>query len=440
MMKLTFFVAIFSFISLLGNAQTREELEKQKQQLKREIAETQKLLDGTNAEKNKTLSGVIILTHKANLQDRVVGTITKDLNILDNNIYSIQRDVNRYDRLLDTLKQEYAKSMVYAYKNRGNYEFLNFIFSANTFNDAIKRMSYLKSYRAYREMQGQNILRTQELRRKRLEDLGATKETKKSSLEVQKEEMEKLATQKAEQEKIVEDLKKKGKSLASRIAEKQKQVAKVNAAVKAAIAKAIKEEKERARLEAIRIKKEKADANAKAKKENATAKTDVVTTKTKTTRKPKVAPAEPETKDFNTENIALNSNFERNKGSLPWPVDNGAVINHFGPIVLHDNLKIDNKAITIKADIGASVKAVFDGTVILVSEVDDGKYMVLIKHGGYYTTYENLSNVIVKKDELVKARQELGKVASNYDGIGSIDFYTKKRYDDLDPEKWLRKK
>ncbi len=438
MIKLTFFVTLFSFISLIGQAQTREELERQKQQLKREIAETQKLLDGTNAEKNKTLSGVIILTHKANLQDKVVGTITKDLNILDNNIYNIQRDINRYDRLLDTLKQEYAKSMVYAYKNRGNYEFLNFIFSANTFNDAIKRMSYLKSYRAYREMQGQNILRTQELRRKRLEDLGVTKETKKSSLEVQKEEMDKLASQKAEQEKIVEDLKKKGKSLASRIAEKERQVAKVNAAVKAAIAKAIKEEKERARLEALRLKKEKADANAKTKKENKTVGADVATTKT--TRKPKVAPAEPETQDFNSENIALNSRFERNKGNLPWPVDNGAVINHYGTIILPSGTSLSNNAITISASIGTPVKAVFDGRVILVSEVDDAKYMVLIQHGGYYTTYENLSNVIVKKDEQVKARQELGKVASNYDGIGSIDFYAKKGYADLDPEKWLRRK
>jgi peptidoglycan hydrolase CwlO-like protein len=150
--------------------QTREELEKQRAQLKKEIEQTEKLLSSNKMQTKENLLQYKLITNKVNLQDRVIDNINRDLHLLENNMYSIAKDVKRYDRLLDTLKQEYAKSMVYAYKNRSSYDFLNFIFSAENFNDAIKRISYLKSYRSYREMQGENILRTQELRKKRIQD------------------------------------------------------------------------------------------------------------------------------------------------------------------------------------------------------------------------------------------------------------------------------
>ena len=251
-MRVTIFFVIISFFSINAFAQTRDELEKQRQQLKREIDETQKLLNSNKQVTKQSLTTLSLYINKVNLQDRVIENIGKDLHILDNNIYSIQKDVNKYDRLLDTLKQEYAKSMVYTYKNRGNYEFLNFIFSADNFNDAVKRIAYLKSYRTYREMQGQNILRTQELRRKRLEDLGASKKTKSITLGEQSKEMSELEKQKAEQDRVVLQLKKEGSGLNARIAAKQKQMAKVNGAIKSAIAKAIKEAND------IRIAEEKA--------------------------------------------------------------------------------------------------------------------------------------------------------------------------------------
>jgi murein hydrolase activator len=456
MMRVIFSFALFYFSSIMVFAQTRAELEKQRQQLKKEIDDAQKLLNNNKAETNKNLSTLIMYSNKAALQGRVVENISKDINILDNNIYGIQKDVNKYDRLLDTLKQEYAKSMVYAYKNRGNYEFLNFIFSADNFNDAVKRIAYLKSYRTFREMQGQNILRTQELRRKKLEDLGVTKQVKSTTLDAQTDEKKKLEEQKVEQDRVVAQLKREGKDINARIAEKQRQVAKVNAAVKAAIAKAIKEENDRRIAAEKAEKKRRADAAAEALRldkirlanEAKAAKANPSTTKTtepiaKTTVKEPKAPrvvVTPETKDFNSEIVALNSNFERNRGSLPWPVDNGAVLNHYGPIILQSGAKMENNAVTVSSPIGSSVKAVFDGLVILVIEIDDGKFTVTVKHGNYYTTYSNLSIVSVKKDQEIKTGQLLGKVASNLDGIGTIDFYCAKGNSNLNPEQWLRRK
>ena len=114
---------------------------------------------------------------------------SKDLN---DNIYLSQLEINKMKRILDTLKQEYAKSMVYAYKNRSNYDFFNFIFSANNFNDAIKRIAYLKSYRNYREMQAENIINTQAILEDSIAILSGTKKKKSIVLNEQDKELTKL--------------------------------------------------------------------------------------------------------------------------------------------------------------------------------------------------------------------------------------------------------
>lgn len=453
-MRVIFSFALFYLTSTTLFAQTRVELEKQRQQLKDEIDNAQKLLGNVKAETKQTLTTISIYNNKANLQEKVMKNISQDLNILDNNIYGIQKDLNKYDRLLDTLKLEYSKSMVYAYKNRGNYEFLNFIFSSDNFNDAVKRIAYLKSYRTFREMQGQNIIRTQELRRKKLEELGVTKQSKNSALDVQAVELKKIEEQKAVQDKIAEQLKRKGSELNASIAASQKRVAKINTEIKAAIAKAIKEDRERrlaaekaekkrradaaaetARLERIRL----ADEAKKAKANTTTGKTTepIAKTTVKEPKKPKVIEA-PESRDLNSESVALNSSFERNKGNLPWPVDNGGVLNHYGPIHLPSGSILQNSAVTVSAAIGSQVKSVFDGVVILIAEIDDGKYLVTIKHGNYYTSYSNINSVSVKKDQMVSARQVIGKVASNFDGIGAVDFQCARELTELNPEKWLR--
>lgn len=434
MMKPIIFSA-FLFFCFSASAQTREELEKQRQQLKKDIEEAQKLANQNKVQTKASLTAYLRAQEKVNLQSRLVDNLGRDVRLLDDNIYTIQRDVNKYDRLLDTLKQEYAKSMVYAYKNRSNYEFLNFIFSADNFNDAIKRISYLKSYRSFREMQGENILRTQEMRRKKLQDLGVSKQKKNETLGVQKQEMGVLEQQKQEQNKIVTELKKEGKDLNARIAAKQKQMAKVNNAIKAAIAKAIADEKKRiADLAAAERAKKAADAKAAANSGSSPAVKATAPVKVKGPTK-KDAPT---SEELNAGNIALSNSFEKNKGNLPWPVDNGAVLNHYGQIRTESGAIMDITCTTISSSIGTPVKAVFDGTVILVTEVDDGKYTVTIKHGNYYTSYSNINSVSVKKDQEVSTGQTLGRVASNLDGIGAIDFYAAKGNTDLDPEKWLR--
>lgn len=439
MIRFIFNLAIFSIISTTVLAQeTREDLEKQRAQLKKEMEQTQKLL---NKNKSKTKENLVqwkLINDKVNLQNRLIENISKDINLLDNNIYTNQREINRYNKLLDTLKEEYAKSMVYAYKNRNNYDFMNFIFSAASFNDAIKRIAYLKYYRTYREKQGENIIRTQELRKQRINELGGIKEKKSEVLKTKDKEMSMLATQKIEKDRVINELKKQGKELNSQLSAYNKQMKKVDNAINAAIKKALAD----ARKAALKKEKdEEARVAALAKENNSSTNNSTAKPETMSvTAAPKKSDTKkaPESILLNADNIALNENFIKNKGSLPWPVDKGYPLLHFGRNVLPSGTVLDITGVTIATDIGSNVKSVFDGVVSNIVYIEDMQ-VVIIQHGKYFTTYSNLSSTNVQRGQNIKTGQVIGKAGANLDGIGAVDFFLNDERDDIDPERWLKR-
>ncbi|HMG82511.1 MAG TPA: peptidoglycan DD-metalloendopeptidase family protein, partial [Ferruginibacter sp.] len=364
-------------------------------------------------------------------------------NGIDNNITSSQRDVKKMSFLLDTLKQEYTNSMIYSYKNRSNVDFLNFILSASSFNDAIKRITYLKNYRSYRELQGENIIRTQKLLKTRIDELAANKEKKSAVLETQSKEISILADQQKEKNDIVQKLKAQGYELNNEIADKQKQMRKVSNAIAAAIRKA-QEDARRDAMAKAAADREKAKKDAEAAKKlaaaNPTSPTNTTaTTIVKPTVKPKVETPNPGSVLLNAGNMLTNTSFEKNKGYLPWPVDRGAIIMHYGNNKEPNGVVMNISCTSIGSDIGTPVKSIFDGVVSAVKNADDIQ-IVIIQHGKYFSTYSNLGDVTVHKGDAVKTGQVLGKVLANDDGIGAIDLYISNETSDLNPESWLRRR
>ena len=253
-----------------------------------------------------------------------------------------------------------------------------------------------------------------------------------------------LETQKKEKDRILNELKKQGKNLNNQISAKKKQMQKVSNA----IASAIKRAQDEARRESIA----KAAAEEKKRKEadkaaiaKATPPKETNSGSSNTTKsvapikKPVVSKPAAEPSLLNAENIALNNNFEKNRGALPWPVDKGYVMMHYGPNKLPSGSDINLTNITISSDVGSTVKAVFDGTVSTVQTIDDMQ-VVIIQHGKYFTSYSNLSSVSVSRGQNVKTGQALGRVGANFEGVGAMDFFMSNERGEMDPEKWLRRK
>jgi septal ring factor EnvC (AmiA/AmiB activator) len=325
--------------------------------------------------------------------------------------------------------------MVYAYKNRSNYDFLSFIFSSHIFNDAINRVAYLKYYRNYREMQAENILKTQAMLEDKIATLSGTKKQKDVVLKEKDKELDKLQKQQQEKATIVSQLKGKQKELLAQINSKRKQDTKVRNAISAMI----KRELEIARANAEKEKKRLAEAEKKKNSTSSTAAPDNSKNNETASKSTKLAtlPSGGGSVLVSSEaDKELNANFEKNKGRLPWPVD-GFVIYKYGANQLPGNIDYNNPGVSIGTDPGKSVKSVFDGEVTLVSYIED-KQAVFIKHGKYFTVYSNLASVSVQRGDKVTTGQVIGKAGVNEDGQGEVDFILMEESRNVNPQIWLK--
>ncbi len=430
MQKIFLSVAVtFLFLSS-ASAQGKDELLKQRQQLKKEIEETEKVLSETKKTTKENIGQLSLINKRLDLQGNVIENITGQLKFIENDIFKSQREVNKLARILDTLKQEYAKSMVYAFKNRNSYDFLNFIFSASSFNDAIKRITYLKSYRTFREQQGVTIMRTQKLLGQRINELSGNKQKKNMTLTEKNKEMNVLEKQQEEKEKIVTKLKGRQKELSAQIQNKRKQDAKLRGMITVMINREIALARKKA--EEDRLERDRLAKLNKPKPNNNN--TDVAITKP-AVRTPKKIESILVSSEADR---VLDANFERNRGSLPWPAD-GFILSHSGRNSLPGGVTYDNPGVSIGTAVGGSVKAIFDGEITLVNTMDD-KQVVFIKHGKYFSVYSNLSSASVQRGQAVKTGQGIGRAGANDEGQGEVDLIIMKESNNVNPEQYLRKK
>lgn len=435
MRKIFFTATVFLFFISALTAQTnKDDLQKQRQQLKKEIEQTEKVLNETKKSTKENLGQLSLINKRLDLQGNVIENISGQLKFIEGDISKSQKEVSKLSKILDTLKQEYARSMIYAYKNRNSYDFLNFIFSASSFNDAIKRITYLKSYRTYREQQGENIIRTQHMLGQKINELSGNKQKKNVALEEKNKEMTVLETQQEEKKKVVTKLQGRQKELASQITNKRKQDAKIRGMITVMINREIALARKKAEDERRLRDKANADAIAKNKVNNPSSTDEPVRTRP-VIKTPKKTESVLVSSDADR---ALDANFERNRGSLPWPAD-GFILSHAGRNSLPGGVEYDNPGVSIGTAIGTSVKAIFDGEVTLVNNLDDKK-IVFIKHGKYFSVYSNLSSSNVQAGQAVKTGQVVGKAGANDDGQGQVDLIIMKENNNVNPEQWLRRK
>jgi len=436
------FCFIVSSFAIL-NAQDKTQLEKEREELRRQIDEIQGTYDELKGQKKETLGQLSLIKRKLSLQDRYVSTINKELRSIDDDIYLSALDIIRLQHQLDTLKRQYARSIVYAYKNKSNFGYLNFIFSAGSFNDALKRVQYLKSYRAFREQQVDNIVQTQKMIEQRKQLQLSRKTQKSEALKDQAKQLAVLEEQRKEKDRVITNLKSKEKDIKKQLTDKRKRDNQLRNSIASIIRREIEEARKKAKAEA--------DAEVKANAAKKATATPATTTPSATnpdnsssannssvTRRP-VAESKPvkSALDFSAKDVGLNANFEKNKRKLPWPVDKGYVCITFGRNIV-GGLTFDSPGISIcTSAAGASVKAVFDGEVAAVYNLGDAM-AITVRHGKYFTTYSNLSSVTVSKKDVIQTGQVIGKNAQAEEGNGGqVDFILMIETKNVNPELWL---
>lgn len=403
-----------------------KELESKRGALQKQIVESESLLQTTTKNVGSQLKGLAALTGQIEERKRYILAINSDMDAIDRELVSLERQLNQLQKELKDKKTKYAASVNYLYRNHTIQDKLLFIFSAQTLEQTYRRLRYVREYASYQRMQGEEILKKQKQINDKRAELTEARKAKENLLKERENEKTTLERQEKEQKALVDSLRKKQRSLQSEINKKRKEANQLNARIDRLIAEEIEKARKRAEEEARR----EAAARKKAEK-----------TESPSATKPKAEPLEAYT--MNKADRELSGSFASNRGKLPVPVTGPYIItSHYGEYTVPGlrGVKLDNKGIDIQAKPGAQARAVFNGKVAAVFQLN-GLFNILVRHGAYISVYCNLSTASVKADDTVKTGQTLGTIFSDgADGGRTVlHFQLRREKEKLNPEPWLNR-
>ena len=401
------------FLSLSVFSQAKDELKKQKSIIEKEISYTTNLLNKTKANKSKSLSYLRVLDKQISNKESLLRTLNIEISLLDKqvrktdlSIVEIQQSILDEQQELVMLKSEYAKMIYACFKQKGNLNDLIFIVSAEDFNQAYKRIVYLKQYASFRKHQVGKIIASQknlatkeDALIKKNKQLVLESESKLNLVGIKQQELNFISDTKQEKQELVNNLSKSEKVFKKQLKDKQKR------------AKALDDEIRKIITNEIR----------KAREE-----------------------AEKRNKGFalTPEAMALSSEFNNNKGKLPWPLEKGVIIQGYGK-QKHSflaGIETFNNGIDIVTDENMNIRAVFDGTVSRIFFIKGEGKAILLNHGEYFSVYSGLKEVSVKVGDKMLAGEKIGIVfTQEIEDKTELHFEIWKGYDKQDPSKWLFK-
>ena len=395
------FGLLISSMTVFAQSDKQKGLEAQRQQMLREIKEMNVLLFSKKKEEKSAITLIEDLNYKVSTRKNLIRITNEQANLLTREINTNQKEITSLRTQLQELKDDYAAMVVKSYKSKSEQSKVMFLLSSDNFQQAYKRLQYIKQYRAYQKEQGDAIkTKTKELQDRNIQ-LSKQKEDKKKLIEENRIAKRQLEKEIKEREVLMASIKSDMSNFAAQIKKKKQEADKLDKEINRLIREAI------------------AASNKKAGKKSSSGKF-VLT------------PA----------NRKLASNFEANKGKLGWPVTRGIIKAKFGKgrSLTDSSVEVNNPGVKIATEKNAEVKAVFNGEVSKIVIVKNGNPAIIIRHGNYLTIYTNLSKIKVKSGDKVKTGQVIGEVfTSRSSGEALLGFRIYKNSKKLNPQYWLAK-
>jgi septal ring factor EnvC (AmiA/AmiB activator) len=397
-----FFSLVFNWDSAFAQKgvarQKKAALEEQRRQTEEDIAITKKLLEETRKNRKASINEVTLLKKQISLREKLLA----DLN---SEIYALQEDIEETGVMVTTmegdiskLKAEYSDIARLTAQKTRPVSVLLWIFSAESFYQAFQRILFFREFSRYRKNQILLIRRTQKFLSRKNHELTTKRSEKLYLISSEKKESDDLLAARKEKDNAVKELAQKESEYKKVLAQKRKDLAMLNAEIDRLIKESIRESK---------------SSSTTRKNEEA----DIIN--------------------------PLSSQFEKNKGNLPWPVpsNEGVITGDFGIQVDKDGLETNNHGIYIATPENAVVRAVFGGTVTRVGSILQFGKVVIIEHGNYRTVYANLKDSKVKPGQKIEALEEIGTVKTDPEtGETEVHFQLYRDKTPVDPGEWIVKK
>ena len=384
-------IVLFSCNFTIAYSQSIEAIKKKNEKTEKEIAYLNKLLDNARNDQSATIQKITIINQKIEKGKEMIQSLTKEMEYIESRINDNEHVKSNLEADKKQMLDFYAKMVYETWKKRNTSDKLVYIFSASSFSQAYARYKYFEQVQNYSKRQLKQIEQTNDSLttiNTQLAKLIAQKNAAQSKIFAQNNELIKEQNQ---ANKYVGELKKKEKEL----------VRKLNTEIK---------NRERFKKELEKL------IAAQAKKSGSKNSNYKLT---------------PEEK-------LISDDFAKNKGRLPWPVEQGFVSEKFG-INIHPvfkQVKLNNAGITITTSRNADVRAVFKGVVTEIMFIPGDNNVVIVRHGNYLTVYSNLVEIFIKKGDTVNVKQRIGKLASSGEN-STLNFQVWKDKDNMDPQLWL---
>ena len=392
---------LLTSFSLSAQSAAQKKLEKQRQQVLKEMKQINALLFTKKKQEKSEITRIEDLNLKVSARKNLIRITNEQANLLTREINSNQKEITSLRAQLKELKDDYAAMVVKSYKSKSEQSKVMFLLSSDNFKQAYKRLQYMKQYANYQKEQGEAIkTKTKDLQDLNIQ-LSKQKEDKKKLIEENRAAKRQLELDVKEHETLMASIKNNMSKLTARIKQKKQEADRIDKEINRLIKEAI------------------AASNKEAGKKTSTGKF-VLT---------------PEAK-------RLATNFAANQGKLGWPVSRGVIKAKFGKgrSLTDSSVEVNNPGIKIATEDSAEVKAVFNGEISKVVIVKNGNPAIIIRHGNYLTIYTNLSKIYVKSGDKVKTGQAIGQVFTNKtNGESMLGFRVYKNDQKLNPQYWLTK-
>lgn len=375
--------------------QSRQELEKQRMQIIKDIEKTSKALESTKKNKEKSLEQFKALEQQVDSRKKLINNLQSEVNINQKLIKENETKIEELKRKHESLKTQYNTILRRSYLKKVSNSKWSYLLSADNLNNLLVRWRYINQFDQYTKQKLEEIQNiTGEIKVKNVE-IEKTKAKNLTVLSQTASNVKTLVQEQKEKDAMIKKLSKEEEKLQVNLKKRQRDRENLNKAIEKIII---------AELEKAKV-KEKGDVAMVKKKE------------------------------------IDNSGFAKNKGALSYPVSKGKITGKFGthPHPTIKNVEISNNGVDFTLPSGDNVTCVYDGEVVGVTNIPGFKNMVIIKHGSYYTVYSKLDDVSVSKGQKIKRGQTVGNVAISEEGKAELHFELWKDKSKLNPESWFNR-
>ena len=410
---------------------------------------TDKKIKNNTAKTRRSLNRLNLIESEISSHEKSIRELSRELDAINKMLKVLKDSIRLSEKEISRLKDDYSRAVRNIHARSSSFDRMLFIFSASSFNQAFRRMRYLRQFSEWRSKQTEEIKKVQERLLAQHKKVDAYYQQRASSLAKQNNEKLVLVKKRRQQADVVSSLKNEGKELKRVLAEKQRLARKLDEELNRLIAEEerkaalrAKQEEEK-RLAELQKQKQKEQQKTNTQKENDKSPAEKSNVKVEQESK-EIAMAKPSSGyNMSVAERKLSGSFESNKGRLLFPV-NGKyrIVRPFGRHQ-HPELKYvqtENGGIDIETSVGTNARAVFDGKVSAVFRQDGFNTVVMVRHGNYLTIYVNLSEIYVSNGETVKANQPIGKIFSDPedDNRTILHFEVRKEREKLNPELWVK--